>query len=68
MKISFLEDYGEFKAGQEVDLPANEAQRIINTGYAFSVMGQVEKKGRGNPAPTRKPVAKKGQGNPAPTN
>ena len=56
MRISFLEDHGNFKAGQEADIPAEEAQRIINTGHAFAVMvpGKETKKVK-----VEKPAAKK---------
>jgi hypothetical protein len=34
MKVALLENYGMSRAGQIIDLPAGEAQRLINSGCA----------------------------------
>ena len=59
MKITFIEDYGDFKAGQEVDLPAEEASRIMNTGYASLVDVTEQTASKATP---KKPAAGKSTG------
>jgi hypothetical protein len=52
MKIVLLEHYGMSRAGSVIDLPAGEAQRLIDTGNAAAV-GESPKA-----APKAKPKAK----------
>ena len=45
MKIALLERWGVHKAGEVIDLPVKEAERLINTGNATIVDQAKEKAG-----------------------
>lgn len=53
MKVQLLETYGPQKAGKIVDLPTDDAQRLISQGYANLLETPATSKKTDIPAPQK---------------
>ena len=49
MKIYFIQAYGEYKKGKVLDLPRDEAYRIIRSGAAVPITHPLAKPSRSEP-------------------